>query len=313
MLDLSIVIVNWNTRDLLAHCLASIYDTASGLDFETIVVDNGSSDDSMTMVREQFPRTHIIANSDNVGFARANNQAIALCQGRYVLLLNSDTQVLPGSLDGIVRFMDDHPAAGAAGVRLLNPDGSFQASHSPFPTLWQECLMLTGLGRLLVCSTYPSFGPELEKGPQKVDYVEGACLLVRREVIEQVGGLDECIFMYAEEVDWCYRFVQAGWEVWYLPQVTIVHVGGQSSKQRQGRMEAELYRSRIYFFRKHCGRFQAWFLRVLIISLTLPKVLVHGCLRFLTNGRYGRVVASWKELRRALKGADSTLPIAPGT
>jgi GT2 family glycosyltransferase len=205
-----------------------------------------------------------------------------------------------GSLEDMVRFMDEHPTAGVAGVRLLNPDGSFQASFAAFPTLVQEFLMLSGLGRVLLRSTYPGFGPEVEKGPQLVQYVQGACLLVRRQAIEEVGGLDEGIFMYSEEVDWCYRFVRAGWQVWYLPHVTIVHHGGQSTNKRKARMEAELYRSRVFFFRKHYGRSAALFLEVLIYLLTLPKILTHGFLRLLTNGKRGRTVTSLKELHMTL-------------
>lgn len=305
-IDVSIIIVNWNTRGLLAHCLQSLEDTIRDISFEVWVVDNGSSDDSVAMVREQFPQTHIIANSENVGFVRANNQALARCQGRYVLLLNSDTQALPGSLNKATRFMDEHPRAGIMGVRLLNPDGTFQASYTPFPTLWREFLMLNGLGRRLVRPKYPSHGPEVEKGAQKVDYVEGACLLVRREAIDQVGKLDERIFMYAEDVDWCYRFVQAGWEVWYLPQVTIIHHGGQSSKKRRGRMEAELYRSRIYFFRKHYGLVQSQLLRLLVYLITPVKWTVHQVVSFLSRGRKGRNVVGWRELH-AILSADSKL------
>jgi len=300
MTDLSIVIVNWNTCDLLAQCLQSIHDTASDLDPEIVVVDNGSTDGSVRMIRERFPRTHVIVNAENMGFVRANNQAIARCQGRYVLLLNSDTKVLPGALDEMVRFMDAHPDAGVAGARLLNPAGTFQASHSPFPTLWREFLMLSGLGRRFVRPRYPSYGPEVEKGVQQVDYVEGACLLVRREAVDKVAGLDEGIFMYAEEVDWCYRFAQAGWEVWYLPHVTIVHYGGQSSKQCQGRMEAELYRSRIYFFRKHYGLIQSQLLKVLIYLITPVKWAAHRTVHLLSGGTKGRNVVGWRELRMIL-------------
>lgn len=309
--DVSVIIVNWNTRDLLAQCLQSLYETTSDLNLEVIVVDNASSDGSPEMVRKRFPQVQLIENRENVGFARANNQAIERCGGRYVLLLNSDTQALPGSLDKTVRFMDHHPRAGIAGVRLLDADGIFQASYIPFPTLWQEFLMLSGLGRLLIRPTFPSCGPQTEKRAQKIEgYVEGAYLMARRQALDHIGGLDERIFMYAEEVDWCYRFAQAGWEVWYLPDVAIVHYGGQSSTQRQGRMEAELYRSRVYFFRKHYGRFLAWSLKMLIYVLTIPKVILHSCLRFLTSGRRGRVVTSWKELRLALRDAGSTPPYA---
>ena len=303
--DLSVIVVNWNTRDLLVQCLQSLEDTVESM-YDVWVVDNASADDSVAVIREQFPQVHVIANSENVGFARANNQALDRCQGRYVLLLNSDTQALAGSLDETIRFMDEHPDAGILGVRLLNPDGTFQASYTVFPTLWREFLILSGLGRWLIRPSFPSYGPQVEAGPRKiVGYMEGAYLMARREAVKQVGGLDERIFMYAEEVDWCYRFHQAGWEVWYLPQVPIIHYGGQSSKKRQKRMEAELYRSRVYFFRKHYGKIAANCLKILIYMMTLVKIFVYGLLRFVTGGRRGRLVTSWRDLRRALTSADS--------
>jgi len=305
MLALSIIIVNWNTRGLLAQCLQSLYDTTSDLDFEVIVVDNASADGSAAMVHRDFPQVQIIANAENVGFVQANNQALVRCRGRYVLLLNSDARVLPESVDKAVRFMEEHPRAGVVGVRLLNPDGTFQVSYTPFPTLWREFLILSGLGRLLIRPTFPSYGAEIEKGAQRIKgYVEGAYLMVRREAVDQVNELDERIFMYAEDVDWCYRFHRAGWEVWYLPQATIVHYGGQSSKKRRGQMEAELYRSRVYFFHKHHGKTAALCLKALIYAITLPKMLIHGLLRHVTGGRRGRIVTGWQELRLALTGAD---------
>ncbi|MCP4536081.1 MAG: glycosyltransferase family 2 protein [Chloroflexi bacterium] len=304
--ELSIIIVNWNTRDLLVQCLQSLNDTVESK-YEVWVVDNASSDDSVAAVREQFPYVHVIVNSENVGFVRANNQVLDRCQGRYVLLLNSDIHALPGSLDKTVEFMEAHPGAGILGVRLLNPDRTFQASYTVFPTLWREFLILSGLGRWLIRSSFPSYGPQVEAGAQEIKgYMEGAYLLARREAVDQIGGLDERIFMYAEEVDWCYRFHQAGWEVWYLPQSPIIHYGGQSTKQRQGRMEAELYRSRVYFFHKHYGKVSASCLKILIYTITLVKMLVHRLLRFVTRGRSGRLVTGWQELRSALSGVDST-------
>jgi GT2 family glycosyltransferase len=257
------------------------------------------------MVRENFPQVRIIANAENVGFVRANNQAIADCQGRYVLLLNSDVLVLPGSLAKSVQFMDEHSNVGIAGVRLLNPDGTFQASYTPFPTLWREFLILSGLGRGLIRPTFPSLGPQASGGPQKIaGYMEGAYLMARREAVEQIGGLDEHIFMYAEDVDWCYRFHRAGWEVWYLPQAPIIHYGGQSSKKQWRRMEAELYRSRVYLFQKHYGKIAALCLKGLIYATTLIKIVVHGILRFLTGGRKGRTMPNWQELHLALRSVD---------
>jgi GT2 family glycosyltransferase len=300
-LDLSIIIVNWNTRDLLAQCLASIYAHPPDGTFEIIVVDNASSDGSTPMVQEQFPSVRLIRNEENAGFVRANNQALDQCRGRYILLLNSDTQILPGSLDRAVRFMNENPKAGITGVRLLNSDDTFQVSYTPFPTLWGEFLILSTLGRRLIRATFPSYGPRVENGAQKIKgYVEGAFLMARRQAMDQIGGLDEHIFMYAEEVDWCYRFQRADWEVWYLPQAPIIHHGGQSSKKRRGPMEAELYRSRVYFFHKHYGKLAAFALKILIFGFTLPKILFHSILQCVTNERRGRPTTNWQELRLAL-------------
>lgn len=305
-MDLSVIIVNWNTCELLAQCLHSLYSTIQNLDIEIFVVDNASVDGSVEMVRKSFAKVLLIENAENVGFVRANNQAMDLCNGRYVLLLNSDTRVLSGSIEESVRFMDEHPNAGVAGTRLLNSDGSFQASYSPFPNLWREFLNLSTLGRWLIQSAFPSRGPQTEKGPQKIKgYVEGAYMMARRQNIDQIGGLDENIFMYTEDVDWCYRFHQAGWEIWYLPQTPIIHYGGQSSKKCQTQMEAELYRSRVYFFSKHYGKISAFSLKVLIYTLTITKLVVHGMLRFFTNGRIGRTVTSLQELHLALYSIDS--------
>jgi hypothetical protein len=306
MVDLSVVVVNWNTHDLLAECIRSVRDATRDLDSELIVVDNASVDGSVELVRRDFPGVQLIANAENVGFVRANNQALARSKGRYILLLNSDTQVLPGSVDKVVSFMDTRPRAGIAGVRLLNADRSFQASYTPFPTLWAEFLMLSSLGRRLIRPAFPSYGPRVEGGPQQIEgYVEGAYLLARREVIDQVGGLDERIFMYAEDVDWCYRFHRAGWEVWYLPQAPVIHYGGQSSRSLRGRMEAELYRGRVYFFRKHYGAGAALSLKLLIYAMTLIKMAVHSAFRFVSGGRAGRRVPCWRELRLALSSVNS--------
>jgi hypothetical protein len=304
--DVSVVIVNWNTRNLLAQCLESVDDTGGKLIVEVLVVDNGSTDGSVEMVRQDFSKVHLIANPKNVGFARANNLALANSTGKYVLLLNSDTEMLPDSLENTARFMDAHPDAGLVGARLLNADGSFQASYTPFPSLWTEFLILSGAGRWLIRPNYPSYGPRVDKGAQRVSgYMEGAYLMARREAVDQVGGLDENIFMYAEDVDWCYRFHQAGWEVWYLPQASIIHYGGQSSRKRRSQMEAELYRSRVYFFRKHHGRPAAQCLKLLVYALTLTKMFIHRLFGFLTKGRTGRPVTSWRELRLALTSVDA--------
>lgn len=300
MPEITVIIVSWNTRALLAECLRSIERTTAGLTVETIVYDNGSTDGSVEMVREDFPLTRLVANRENLGFSRANNEAMAISRGRYLLLLNSDAMLTPGALVALLTVAEAQPRAGIVGARLVNPDGTFQASHTPFPTLWREFLILSGLGRALRGRHFPSRGPEVERGPQLVDYVEGACLLVRREALRSVGGLDDGYFMYAEEVDWCYTMRQAEWDTWYQPEAVVIHHGGASSRHRRTRREADLYRSRVRFFRKYYGDRAAEALKTLMYALTAVKIVVHGAARLLTGNRRGRPVVGLGELRAAL-------------
>jgi hypothetical protein len=201
----------------------------------------------------------------------------------------------------MVYLADTQQYAGIVGAQLLNPDGSFQASHTRFPDLWQEFLILSGLGRLLYGRWYPSHSAAEDKGPQIVDYVEGACLLVRREAYEQVGGLDEGYFMYAEEVDWCYAMREKGWQVWYQPAAKVIHLGGGSSHNRRIQREADLYRSRVRFFRKHYGDRAAWMFKLQLYSITVVKFVGHGLLRLISGGRYGRPVVPLSRLAMELR------------
>jgi N-acetylglucosaminyl-diphospho-decaprenol L-rhamnosyltransferase len=302
MPDVSIIILSWNTCDLLEECLNFATRAAEDLDVEIIVVDNASTDGSQAMVRCKFPDVRLIANQENLGFARGNNQALALCEGHYALLLNSDAFAMPGSIQALVRLADAQPRAGIVGAQLLNPDRSFQASYTFFPNLWQEFLILSGVGRLLYGRWYPSHGPEEDKGPQPVDYVEGACMLARREAFEDVSGLDEGYFMYSEEVDWCYAMREKGWQVWYQPEAKVVHLGGASSQSRRVRREADLYRSRVRFFRKHYGDVAAELLKLQIFTLTAIKIIVHKLLRAVSGGRYGRPIVPLRHLATQLRG-----------
>jgi GT2 family glycosyltransferase len=301
MPDVSVIILNWNTRDLLADCLKTLLLNTHSLDLEIIVVDNGSTDGSVEMVRQLFPQVRLAANAVNAGFARANNQGMAMSTGRYRLLLNSDAFLQPGALQALVRLADAEPRAGLVGAQLLNPDGSFQASHTAFPTLWREFLILSGLGRALFGRRYPSHEPEEARGPQVVDYVEGACLLARREAVEAAGGLNEDYFMYAEEVDWCYAMRAKGWQVWYQPAAKVIHLGGASSRKRNLQRETDLYRSRLLFFRKHYGDWAAELLKAQIYLLTAIKIAVHGLLRLVSRGRWGREVPSLNYLMQRLE------------
>jgi GT2 family glycosyltransferase len=299
--QISIIIINWNTRELLAKCIDSIEQTANGLNLEIIVVDNASGDGSQAMVQEKYPHVRLIANQENVGFAKANNQAMRVAGGDYFLLWNSDAFATPRAIQALLQLAEREPKAGIIGAQLRNADQTFQASHTLFPSQWQEFLILTGLGRTLSGNHYPSFGPEEEKGPQIVDYVEGACLMVRSQTYQEIGGLDEGYFMYAEEVDWCYSTREHGWQVWYQPQAKVIHLGGASSTGRRTHREADLYRSRIRFFRKHYGSRSAQLLKMQIYLLTAVKGLVHGTLRRLSGGRYGRPVVSLQYLATQLK------------
>ena len=299
--ELSIVIVNWNTRDLLARCIDAIREHGTSVDYDIWVVDNASTDSSVEYLRSEIPWVHVLEAGRNLGFAGANNWAMAECRGRYILLLNSDAFLLPGTLEALLATARTSVNAGAVGAQLLNPDGSFQAGASPFPTLWSEMLVLTTLGRRLYGQHYPSAAPDDSELPILVGYVEGACLLVRREVLNGVGGLDEGYFMYAEEVDWCYRMHEAGWEVWYAPAARVVHLGGASSANRRPQREADLYRSRVRFFRQHRGSAQAVALKIMIVAVSLPKIVWHKAWRFLSGGKRGRPVVGLRMLFEAMR------------
>jgi GT2 family glycosyltransferase len=249
-LDLSIIIVNWNTREMLRECLRSIVSSQPSINFEVIVIDNASSDDSVAMVKNEFPFVHLICNNQNVGFAKANNQGIACSSGNYVLLLNSDTEIFPMALEELVCFMNANPQAGGAGSLLLNPDGSLQVSCFPFPTISGELWRLFHLDRIYVHGVYAMEKWNREDN-KEVDYLQGASLVLRKEALDQVGTLDEDYFMYSEELDLCYRMTRAGWKMFWTPRSKITHYGGQSTKQVAEKMFLELYRSKILFFRKN--------------------------------------------------------------
>jgi GT2 family glycosyltransferase len=231
---------------------------------EVFVVDNGSVDDSVTSVREQFSEATVIQNRMNDGFAKANNQALKLSRGGYVLLLNPDTQVKEGAIRNLKAFMDHHPETGVVGAQLLNPDESKQNSIANFPSLATELLNKSVL-RWLFPKTFPG-KEKTYSGPIEVDSVIGACMMVRREVMEKVGLLDEDYFLFFEETDWCYRFKNAGWKIYHHPQAEIYHFQGKSAEKEKKRAKVEYYRSRYRFFKKNRGAWQ-WF--VLLVGLLI--------------------------------------------
>ena len=286
-LDLSAIVVSYNTSGLLASCLRSVGETATGLAYELIVVDNGSRDGSVEMVMRDFPHVRLIRNQDNRGFAAASNQAIRASLGRHVLLLNSDAALLPGTADRMVSFLDGHPQVGVVGGLLLNPDGSFQASYADFPGLSGELLLLTKLARVFRSPAYPSYPEEKSREPRAVDWVPGACLMARRAAIDAVGYLDEDYFMYAEETDWCYRMRQAGWLVYYLPDAKTIHWSGQSAGRAPERKRLQVYRSKWLFMRKHRGALAAATFR-LVVRLASAAKLVAWALTAATPDRARR-------------------------
>jgi len=275
MIDLSIVIVNWNTRDLLAQCLQSVEENVRAcqrMNVETFVVDNASTDDSVQMVRDRFPWVCLVENVENVGFARANNQALRRATGRHSLLLNSDAKVLPDAFDTLLRFMDEHPDAGGCGPRLLNADGTLQSSCYPMRTPGREFWRLMFLETLWRRASYPQEKWGMQQ-PRRVEVIKGACLLLRRQALEQVGLLDERYFLYTEEMDLCYRLLQAGWQLWWVPQAAVKHYEGASSKQMAEAMYIQLYRSKVQFHRKFGGERRAAHFKQLMRLAYIPRWL----------------------------------------
>ncbi len=272
-IELSIIIVSWNTRELLARCLESVYATMQGRTFEVLVVDNASRDGSAQMVREQFPQVRLIENRENVGFARANNQALRESHGDYLLLLNSDTLVLPDAVEALLAFMERYSSVGACGPRLLSADGSVQVSCGQLPTFSRLLFDLTGLSRFNGHDDFPA-----GDSARRVGWIQGACLLIRRETIGDVGLLDEDYFMYTEEVDWCYRASVVGWGLCYVPASRVIHYGGQSAARAPVQKRAQLYGSKLLFVRKHYGWPLYALLKVATKTAALLKLGASGIL-----------------------------------
>jgi GT2 family glycosyltransferase len=275
-MDVSVVIVNWNTRNILRDCLRSVFDQTQDIMFEVIVVDNASSDGSTTMVKSEFSQVILIENKKNRGFAAANNQGILISRGRYCLLLNSDTIVLEGAVQKTLRFADCHPQAAVVGCCVLNKDLTLQPTGFMFPSILNLLLSMTFLSKIFPHSRF--FGRE-QMGWWKrddirpVEVITGCFMFVRREAIDQVGSMDEVFFMYAEEADWCRRFRDGGWTNLFMPGAEIIHLGGQSTKQIRPQMTLQLRAGVLQFIRKHDGvihYYLACFLTSLWFTLRIP-------------------------------------------
>lgn len=280
VLDVSIIIVSWNTCDILLKCLRSIYEKQNNMNFEVIVVDNASADGSAEKVSDNFSQVILIKNQENRGFAAANNQGIGIAKGRYILLLNSDTIVLNNAIAKTLSFAEAHPEVALVGCRILNPDMSLQPSCFMFPSVLNMLLSSSYMYKLFPKSKF--FGREHmtlwnRDEEREVDVATGCFMLVRREAIEQVGVMDEQFFMYGEETDWCYRFKQAGWKVMFTPEGEIIHLGGRSTIQKRSEMLVQLRLSILKFIKKHQNWLKskiACFLTILFFATRIPIWLV---------------------------------------
>ncbi len=284
-MDISFVIVNWNTKGLLLECLKSIYNTAANMNFEVWLVDNASADGSVNAVRKAYPEVHIIENSKNLGFAAANNLAFTRMSGRYAVLINTDARLQHGAIKSLFDFMEDMPESAIACGQLLNEDGTKQNSIAPFPSLL-SLITNESLLRLLFPQKYPSKRKQYS-GPIAVDSCIGACMMVRKSAMDRVGFLDERYFFFLEETDWAYRMKQAGWKIYFVPQAEIVHA--------QGKTVGSGVSARILFYRSRYQFFEKWhkkvypLVRLAVFSRLLANTLLNLWAVGFTLGLNGRL------------------------
>lgn len=306
--DLTIVVVSWNVRELLRACLVSIDRGRGALSLQVIVVDNASTDGSAEMVAGEFPWVELIASAENVGFPAGNNLGLARARGRHVLLLNPDTEVIGDALPTLVAYLDAHPDVGVVGPQLRNADGSVQSSRRRFPTLataFFESTWLEGLAPRGLLDRY-YVRDQADDATSAVDWVVGAALMVRGEVVQQVGPLDEGYFMYSEELDWCRRICDAGWRVVYLPAAQIVHHYGKSSEQAVTARHIQFQRAKLRYFRKFHGRLACGALRLFLLASYVVQIGVEGAKGLVGHKRalrWQRVASYWAVVRSGLRPA----------
>lgn len=266
--DVSILIVSYNTCDVLRKCLESVERESTGLEVEVSIVDNNSSDGSAEMIEREFPQVRLIRSQVNLGFGAANNAALDSCRGRYIVLLNSDAFLCPDSLRLAVQHMDENPKAGLGGGRLVGCDFSWQPSARMFPGVLSDFIVMTGLAYRFPKSRFFGRADRTwadQSVASEVDWVPGAFSIIRSDVIATLGLFDPVFFLYCEEVDLCRRIKSAGYQIWYWPDITVIHIGGESSRQvkslEMSASGAQLVlwrmRSTLLYYRKHHGR-KAW-------------------------------------------------------
>lgn len=284
--DLSVIIVNYNTKGYLVRTLKSVFTSDEKINFEVIVVDNASSDGSSEMVAKKFPKALLIKSSKNIGFGQGNNLGIKEASGKYILLLNPDIKLVEkNTFSEMVEWMDGHTEVGVSTCALLNPDGSFQGSGGCFPTLFKVFAWLTFLDDLplidrLIKPYHPMHSWSFYKGEgyfkmsREQDWVTGAFFMTRREVLDQVGLFDNDYFAYVEEVDLCYRVKKAGWQVWYLPSPKVVHFGQVTSSSRYAAVNE--FKGLRTFYKKHFASWQTVFLRLMLKVGAVLRMIIFG-------------------------------------
>ena len=256
-MKLSIVIICWNDLEVLRNCLRSIYAGTHSTEFEIIVSDNGSNDGSIEFMRRYYPKVRLLENRSNLRFSKANNVGIQACRGELILILNPDTLIHDRTLDKWVEFADRHPEAGAFGCRVLNPNGSYQGSARPFPTIWREWVAalylrpLAYLSDVFISDTYNGWKGDTER---PIDWQSGCSVLFRADLLRRIGGFDEQFYYHYEEVDLCQRIWDAGYQILYTPDSTVTHLGGQSTNRYPIKFELDKYRNRYRYFYKYYGR-----------------------------------------------------------
>jgi N-acetylglucosaminyl-diphospho-decaprenol L-rhamnosyltransferase len=284
--DVSVVIVSWNVAGVLADCLDSLQRTADGLTLEVWVVDNASSDNTVEMIRSRYPWVRLIANEDNRGFARANNQGFQQARGRFVFILNPDTVVCEGAIRDLYEFLAKHDDVGMVGPRLVDAEGvtshgSARRFPTPMATLWIEALRMQKLplvGDAILRKLYAPYDFDVS---QSVEAISGAAMLVRRELLRQIEGFAENFVHSGEDLDLCYRIHEAGWKIFYLAETTVVHLEGRSAKQAGTRAAVSAVLGKKLFFDRCFGKWQGFLYRLVVQGVAVPVMLLMGCVKLL--------------------------------
>jgi len=305
--DLSIIIVNWNVRDLLDACLASIYASdLEAVNYEIIVVDSASDDDSIDMLREKYPAVILLPQTKNIGFTRGNNIGLARAKGDYLLLLNPDTELSPEAVALLLKYLKADPQVGIIGPHTLNTDGSHQSTRRRFPTLVTGIFESTWLSAWAPATIERDYRmlDRRDNDIIEVDWVQGSAFMLRRAVYVDIGGLDEGYTMYSEELDYCRRAKSAGWRVVYHGGAQITHHGGKSSEQASAFKQVHFHTSKLRYFRKHHGYGAYIVLRALLLILFGWQLILEslkGALGHKRQLRAERVRIYWTVLRSGLK------------